>query len=100
MASPGYAYEESSGSALIAAGYAMGVRLGLLDDSYLDFAFDTFQGITSRMVKRGEGYTMEEISIGTNPSNKLGYKLVPKDRNISYGVGAFLLLADELSHIQ
>jgi unsaturated rhamnogalacturonyl hydrolase len=97
MTDPGYAYEESSGSALIAFGYARGVNLGLLDDSYMDLAKDTFKAITARMKKRSVGYTMEEISIGTNPSGKWLYSMVPKDRNLSYGVGAFLLLAAELA---
>ncbi|MCU0661802.1 MAG: glycoside hydrolase family 88 protein [Myxococcota bacterium] len=94
---PGYAYEESSGSALVATGYAIGARLGLLPPEYRQLARDTFQAITARMKRRSPGFTMEEISMGTNPESKLGYKLIPKDRNISYGVGAFLLLANELS---
>ena len=97
MAEPGYAYEESSGSALVAYGYAVGARLGLLPRTYRDLARDTFGAIVARMRKRGAGYTMEEISRGTNPSGKLGYKMVLKDRNISYGVGAFLLLSHELA---
>jgi unsaturated rhamnogalacturonyl hydrolase len=94
---PGYAYEESSGSALVAAGYAKGNTLGLLPDEYREYARDTFAAITARMKRRDNGFTMEEISIGTNPSSRRGYKLVPKDRNISYGVGAFLFLANALS---
>lgn len=94
---PGYAYEESSGSALIAAGYAKGNSLGLLPDACREYARDTFAAITARMKRRDTGFTMEEISMGTNPSSRLGYKMVLKDRNISYGVGALLLLANELS---
>lgn len=101
IAQPGYAYEESSGSALVAAAYAMGSRLGLLSEEYLALACDTFQSITARMKRRsGNGFTVEGISIGTNPSRKLGYKVVPKRPNISYGVGAFVLLADELSDVE
>ncbi len=94
---PGFAYEESSGSALLAYGYAKGNRLGLLPSRYRYFARDTFRAITARMKRRDTGFTMEEISMGTNPMNKLGYSVILKDRNISYGVGAFLLLAAELS---
>ncbi|MCU0692273.1 MAG: glycoside hydrolase family 88 protein [Polyangiaceae bacterium] len=94
---PGYAYEESSGSALLAYGYAKGTRLGLLSPKFRYYARDTFRAITARMKRRSTGFTMEEISIGTNPTNKVGYSLIPTDRNVAYGVGAFLLLADELS---
>lgn len=94
---PGYAYEESSGSALIATAYAKGNRLGLLPDAYRELARDTFQAITARMKRRETGFTVEEISRMTIPASQHGYKLVGKGRNISYGVGAFVLLADELA---
>ncbi len=45
-----------------------------------------------------DGYSMEEISLATNPFSKWGYKLVPKSSDVLYGVGAFLLLAEELAH--
>lgn len=96
LAEPGYAYEESSGSALFAYGFAKGERLGLLGPEFRGYAEETFRAITSRLVRRDPGYTMEDISIGTDPTGRLGYKLVPRDRNLSYGVGALLLLATEL----
>lgn len=96
IANPGDGYEESSGSALLAYSYALGHRLGLLSPDYRDQAQKTWVAITSRMVPRGRGFTMEEISLGTNPSSKGGYAAIGKDRNVSYGVGAFLLLASEM----
>jgi unsaturated rhamnogalacturonyl hydrolase len=100
MAQPGYAYEESSGSALVAAAWAKGVRLGLLPLEFQTLAVDTFMAIAARLKRRGPGqYSMEEISIGTNPSGRLGYRLVPKLPNINYGVGSLLLLAHELADV-
>jgi len=96
MADPGFAYEESSGSALIAYAYAKGHRLGLLDESYLASAQDTFSSITARLKKSDEGYLVTDVSSGTIPSTKLGYKLVPVSDNIPYGVGAYLMLATEM----
>ncbi len=96
MADPGFAYEESSGSALMAYAYAKGHRLGLLDESYLALAQDTFSSITARLKKSGEGYLVTDVSSGTIPSTKLGYKLVPTSDNIPYGVGAYLMLASEM----
>jgi hypothetical protein len=49
------------------------------------------------MKKHEDGYSMEEISIGTNPFNAQTYRLVPKLPDQLYGNGAFLLLAEELS---
>jgi unsaturated rhamnogalacturonyl hydrolase len=100
MAQPGYAYEESSGSALVATALAKGVRLGLLPVEYHTLAGDTFTAIVARLQRRGPGrYSMEEISIGTNPFGRLGYKMVPRRPNINYGVGSFLLLAHELADV-
>jgi len=96
MAEPGFAYEESSGSALIAYAYAKGHRLGLLDESYLASAQDTFSSITARLKKSSAGYLVTDVSSGTIPSTKLGYKLVPTSDNIPYGVGAYLMLASEM----
>jgi len=94
---PGYAYEESSGSALVSYAFAKGARLGLLPAEYRQYAKETFAGIVARMKKHGDGYSMEEISTATNPFNALVYKLVPKAPDRLYGNGALLLLAEELS---
>ena len=94
---PGFAYEESSGSALVSYAFAKGARLGLLPAEYRQYAKETFAGIVARMKKHGDGYSMEEISIGTNPFNARVYRLVPKVPDQLYGNGAFLLLAEELS---
>jgi hypothetical protein len=51
----------------------------------------------ARIKKRADGYSMEKISIGTNPFNALVYSLVPTAPDLLYGNGAFLLLAEELS---
>ena len=96
MAEPGYAYEESSGSALIAYAYAKGFRLGLLDESFMGPARDTFSSITARLKKGAAGYAVTGVSSGTIPSNRLGYKLVPTGDNILYGAGAYLMLASEM----
>jgi unsaturated rhamnogalacturonyl hydrolase len=94
---PGFAYEESSGSALVAYAFAKGARLGLLDAEYRDYAKETFAGIVARMKKHEDGYSMEEISVGTNPFNAQLYKLMPKVPDQLYGNGALLLLAEELA---
>ncbi len=94
---PGYAYEEASGSALIAYAYAKGARLGLLDPSYRELGRDTFRAIVSRMKKQETGYSVEEISVGTNPMGAPGYRAVPRTSERLYGYGAFLFLAMELA---
>jgi unsaturated rhamnogalacturonyl hydrolase len=94
---PGYAYEESSGSALVAYAFARGARMELLPGAFRDDAKDTFAGIVARMKKHEDGYSMEEISSGTNPSNASWYKVIPRKPDRLYGNGALLLLAGELA---
>jgi unsaturated rhamnogalacturonyl hydrolase len=94
---PGFAYEESSGSALVSYAFAKGARLGLLDAEYREYAKETFAGIVARMKKHEDGYSMEEISTGTNPFNAQVYKLISRAPDRLYGNGALLLLAEELS---
>ena len=55
-------YEEVSGTAAIAAGILKGIRLGILDDSYLDCAERAIKGILKNIDKDG---TVLNVSGGT-----------------------------------
>lgn len=65
-------YEEVSGSAAIAAGILKGVRLGILDDSYLECAHRAIAGIIDNIAEDG---TVLNVSGGTGMGyNKEHYK--------------------------
>lgn len=65
-------YEEVSGSAAIAAGILKGIRLGILDDSYLECANKAIQAIISNVAEDG---TVLNVSGGTGMGyNKEHYK--------------------------
>lgn len=55
-------YEEVSGSAAIAAGIMKGIRMGILDDSYLECAQKAVRGILNNIDKDG---TVLNVSGGT-----------------------------------
>ena len=55
-------YEEVSGTAAITAGILKGIRLGILDDSYLDCAERAIKGILKNIDKDG---TVLNVSGGT-----------------------------------
>lgn len=90
---PGKTYRESSATALIAAGWFEGVRQGWLDKSYGELAEKAYgQLLKSFILKEGEVY-MPEISGPTIPLQLfpyLGYKLIPRGKNWSYGVAAMI----------
>lgn len=65
-------YEEVSGSAAIAAGILKGIRLGILDDSYLGCADKAIQAIINNVAEDG---TVLNVSGGTGMGyNKEHYK--------------------------
>ncbi len=89
-------YAESSGTALVAYALAKAARLRLLPVESRDAAQRAFAALRARMVRRVDGLSLRGISGPTIPSRRSGYALVPRRADISYGVGAMLLLADEL----
>lgn len=90
-------YREASGSALVAYGLAKGSRLGLLGAEACTAAWQTFNGLTRSLRRRHDGLSLPGVSGPTIPSPRLAYALVPRFADIDYGVGAFCLLAAELS---
>ena len=97
MSRPGYGYEETSGSALLAYAFAKGARLGILNQQDRDLATKVFDSVSARLIKTKKGHSMPDISWLTMPYSSFIYKILPKYRDMSYGVGSFLLLSSELS---
>ena len=92
-----WTYREASGSALVAYGLAKGSRLGLLGPEALVAAMRTFAALTNSLRQRPDGLSLPGTSGPTIPGPRLAYALVPRFADVDYGVGAFCLLAAELS---
>ena len=91
-------YRELSATALISAGWLHGIRCGYLDDKFLEPAIRAFEACVNAMEESEAGTYMTEISGPTIPLPifpKLGYTLIPKDKNWSYGVAALIFAAIE-----
>jgi len=98
---PGDNYRESSGTALIAAGWLNGVNHGYLDEAYFQPAKDALKAVLDHVESIGDGYYMTEISLWTIPMFIMpyrlrfgpypGYKYVKKGKNINYGVASLIL---------
>ncbi len=89
-------YRESSATALIAAGWFEGVRNGWLDESYAANADNAYQALSGDLIRKGGEVYMSEISGPTIPLQLLpyaGYKFIPRGKNWSYGVAAFIFAA-------
>jgi unsaturated rhamnogalacturonyl hydrolase len=87
-------YRESSATALIACGWMHGVRKGFLDIRFKDPAIRAFRQMVENLREEGRIWKMPEISGPTIPLPlfpRLGYRMIPRKDNWSYGVAAALL---------
>lgn len=93
---PGYSYDETSGTLLVAYAFAKAHRLGLLSEEYLLSSQKSFSFGQRQLRKSKNGLSLGGISGPTNPGPAFYYKLIRKKTDLSYGVGAYLLAASEL----
>lgn len=91
-------YEEVSGSAAITCGILKGIRMGILDDSYLPCAWSAVRGILDSIAEDG---TVLKVSGGTgmgiNPEHYKNILIAP----MAYGQSLVILaLAEALLHMK
>jgi len=90
-------YEEVSGSAAITAGILKGIRLGILDDSYLPCAERAIEGILKNIAKDG---TVLNVSGGTGMGMDADHYKNILIAPMAYGQSLTILaLAEALLHI-
>lgn len=94
----GKTYRELSFTALVAAGFLHGVRLGILDKTYKEAGIKAFKCVVDALIYKDNGIYMPEISGPTIPMPifpYLGYKWIPNNTNWSYGLAALIFAAIE-----
>jgi len=99
----GKTYRELSFTALVASGFMQGVRLGILDQTYLEAGLKSYQCVVDSLIYRDRGIYMPEISGPTVPMPifpYLGYKWIPRAENWSYGLAALIFAAIEFDRIK
>ena len=96
---PGKTYRELSFTALVAAGWFCGIRLGVLDARrFFEPALKAYRCVVDSLREKNGILVMPEISGPTIPLPflpYLGYKLVPLGNNWSYGLAALIFAALE-----
>jgi unsaturated rhamnogalacturonyl hydrolase len=96
---PGKTYRELSFTALVASGFLQGFRMGILGPEFKEAGCKAFQCVVDALEVDENGIKMPEISAPTIPMPifpYLGYKCVPRGKNWSYGLAAFLFAAIEM----
>ncbi len=89
-------YRELSATALVASGFMQGYRMGLLDGRFRDAGVAAFKAVVEAFRDGPDGPSLPEVSDPTIPVPLfpyLGYALVPKHRDWSYGIAAVLFAA-------
>lgn len=95
---PGKTYRELSATALIACGWLQGIRMKILDQSYLEPALKAYQAVVDALIYEEDKIFLPEISAPTIPMPifpYLGYAWTPKGKNWSYGLAALIFAAIE-----
>ena len=88
---------EASGSALVACALAQGARQGVLGDWAARAAVAAWQGLCALLSPTRDGMTLGGISGPSIPASACVYKWTPRLTGLSYGIGAMMMLAAELS---
>ncbi|MFV0413907.1 MAG: glycoside hydrolase family 88 protein [Oscillospiraceae bacterium] len=84
-------YEETSTTALIAAGILHGVAKGYLDTGYKQAGLQAFNAVLNQLTTGKDGLRLANISAPTIPMHVLPglcYRLTPRGYNWSYGLAA------------
>jgi len=98
----GKTYRELSFTALVAAGFMHGARLGILSDEYKQAGIKAFNCVVDALIYKDDGIFMPEISGPTIPLPifpYLGYKWIPTKSNWSFGLAALIFAAIEFDQI-
>lgn len=88
---------ETSGTALAAYALAKAARLGVLEPKARTAAEAAWAGLCGALVPRKRGMTLGGISAPSIPGPAAVYRHTPRLAGLAYGVGAFCMLAAELS---
>lgn len=96
-------YKESSATALIAGGWMNAVRNGYLPKKFLEPAVKAYNWADSCVEPRNGSLVMKSISAPTVPLQVfpwLGYALIPKGKNWSYGIAAYVWASIEYDKLR
>ena len=89
---------ENSCSCLFVYALAKAIRMGYLDDNYLNFAWKGYQGVIDTLTfDENDQLVIGNICIGTGIGDYEHYIHRPTSQNDLHGAGAFILMAVEMS---
>lgn len=90
---------ENSCSCLYVAALCKAVRKGLLDREYLEYARKGYEAVINSLTWQGEDLLVGDVCIGTGVGDYDHYIHRPVSTNDLHGVGAFLLMCEEMEQV-
>lgn len=87
---------ENSCSCLYVAALCKAVRKGLLDREYLEYARKGYEAVINSLTWKGVDLLVGDVCIGTGVGDYDHYIHRPVSTNDLHGVGAFLLMCEEM----
>lgn len=90
---------ESSCTCLYAAAMARAVKLGYLDESYLEVAVKAYHGIIDRLRYNENGVIVDNICVGTGVGDYAHYCARPTSENDLHGMGSYLILVTAMAEV-
>jgi len=92
-------WTETSCSAMFTYTLSKAVRKGYIDHSYQAVANRGYHGVLAQVTVGSDGLTnIADICIGTNVGDTAFYLARPKAVNDPHGLGAFLIMNEEMNH--
>ncbi|MCR3906060.1 MAG: glycoside hydrolase family 88 protein [Tenericutes bacterium] len=99
----GKTYRELSFTALVAAGFMHGYNLGILSEVYLEAGLKAYQCVVDALIYDKDDIYMPEVSGPTIPLPLfpyIGYKIIPRGKNWSFGLAALIFAAIQFDKIK
>ena len=90
---------ENSCSCLYVAALCKAVRKGLLDREYLEYARKGYEAVINSLTWKGVDLLVGDVCIGTGVGDYDHYIHRPVSTNDLHGVGAFLLMCEEMEQV-
>lgn len=91
---------ETSCSCLFTAAICKGIRKGILEDSFLENAKKAYDGIKDRLKWEENNILIDNVCIGTGVGNLQHYYERETVCNDLHGMGAFLLMCNEMARVE
>lgn len=88
---------ESSCTCLYSAAIARAIKMGLMDEKYMDVAVKGYHGIIDRLRYNEQGIIVDNICVGTGVGDYAHYCARPTSENDLHGMGAFLIMCTDIA---